>query len=273
MSRAVPNANALHCRDLIRKTDADRLLLAELAPAGRRPALWALAAFNWEVARIPERVSEPMLGMIRRQWWRDAWVEIADGRPRRHPVAEALADAHAATPFDLAAIERLLDAREKEQDGPPADLTDLVARAEATGGGLARLEATALGLANPSAGAPAGTAWALIGGLRGLPQSLAAGRHQLPEDLLARHDIRLDRLQPEALAEGFPHLIETIAGAADLEPAPGNGRMPALFRGYARLVRLYRNRLARAGWNPFDSRINAPTAGRALAVLGVRLGL
>ena len=273
MSRAVPNANALHCRDLIRKTDADRLLLAELAPAGRRPALWALAAFNWEVARIPERVSEPMLGMIRRQWWRDAWVEIADGRPRRHPVAEALADAHAATPFDLAAIERLLDAREKEQDGPHRR-SDRPGRKGRGHRRRARpAEATALGLANPSAGAPAGTAWALIGGLRGLPQSLAAGRHQLPEDLLARHDIRLDRLQPEALAEGFPHLIETIAGAADLEPAPGNGRMPALFRGYARLVRLYRNRLARAGWNPFDSRINAPTAGRALAVLGVRLGL
>ncbi len=272
MSRAVLTPAALHCRDLIRKADPDRLLLAELAPADRRPALWALAAFNWEVARIPERVSEPMLGAIRRQWWRDAWAQIAAGQPRRHPVAEALAEAHAATPFDLALIETLLEAREAEHDGPPADLPALVRRAEETGGVLAQLEAAALGLESAAGARHAGTAWALIGNLRGLPQHLSHGRHQLPESLLAEHAIRLDRLDAAAPDGGFLEMIGSIAGYAEAR-LDETGRLPPLFRGYRRLTRLYGRRLRRAGWNPFDAGINTPTAGRALQVLGVRLGL
>lgn len=272
MSRVVLTSAAQHCRDLIRNTDPDRLLLAELAPPDRRPALWALAAFNWEVARIPERVSEPMLGAIRRQWWRDAWAEIAAGQPRRHPVVEALTDAHAATPFDLTLIETLLDAREGEHDGPPADLPTLVRRAEEIGGALARLEAAALGLGAAADAEHVGTAWALVGSLRGLPQHLRHGRHQLPESLLAEHAIRLDRLDAAAPPAGFLAIIGSVAGHAEAR-LDETGPLPPLFRGYRRLTRLYGNRLRRAGWNPFDASINAPTAGRALRVLAVRLGL
>lgn len=272
MSRAVLTPAAQHCRDLIRKSDPDRLLLAELAPPERRPALWALAAFNWEVARIPERVTEPMLGDIRRQWWRDAWAEIADGTPRRQPVAEALAEAHAETPFDLSLIESFLDARAAEQDGPPADLPALIRLAEQTGGALARLEATALGLDAAAYAGHVGTAWALIGSLRALPQHLSHRRHHLPESLLAEHGIRLDRLDPAAPPSGFSEMIASIAGEAEARLAKTD-RLPPLLRGYRRLTRLYGDRLRRAGWNPFDAGINAPTAGRAFSVLKVRLGI
>ena len=272
MSRVVLTPAAQHCRDLIRNADPDRLLLAELAPAEKRPALWALAAFNWEVARIPERVSEPMLGAIRRQWWRDAWQEIAAGQPRHHPVVEALAEAHAATPFDLALIETLMDAREAEQDGPPADLPTLIDRAQQTGGMLARLEATAIGMDASAAAERVGTAWALVGTLRALPLHLRHGRHQLPEALLAAHGVRLDHLDAAAPPDGFAALIEAVAAAAGPHLA-SNERLPPLFRGYHRLTLLYRNRLRRAGRNPFDAAVNAPTAGRAFSVLKVRLGL
>jgi NADH dehydrogenase [ubiquinone] 1 alpha subcomplex assembly factor 6 len=277
MSRVVLTPATLHCRDLVRKTDPDRLLLAELAPPAHRPALWALAAFNWEVARIPERVSEPMLGAIRRQWWRDAWGEIAAGSPRHHPVVEALAEAHAATSFDLAVVEAMLLAREAEHDGPPADLPTLIKRAEQIGGGLARLEAAALACDGSGAAAQVGTAWNLMAGLRGLPQLLHHGRHQLPEALLAEHAINLDRLDPAAPPPDFGRLIEAIGQTADAHLADTGSaaaqRLPPLFRGYRQLALLYRNRLRAAGWNPFDARINAPTFGRAWRVVQVRLGI
>jgi phytoene synthase len=278
MSRASLSEGAIHCRDLVRKTDPDRLLLAELAPVERRPALWALAAFNWEVARIPERVSEPMLGAIRRQWWRDAWGEIADGKPRRHPVVEALAEAHARTPFDLAVVEALLQARDVEHDGPPADLAALLEQAEQIGGGMARLEAVALGhmgleaAARVGSAARVGAAWMLIGSLRGLPHMLQRGRHQLPESLLAERELRLDRLDAASPAPEFTGLIDTIAQTADDRLTEAKG-LPPLFRGYRRLALLYRRRLRAAGNNPFDVRINAPTLGRAWQVARVRMGL
>ena len=247
-------------------------MLAELAPPAQRPALWALAAFNWEVARIPERVSEPMLGAMRRQWWRDAWAEIAAGNPRRHPVVEALAAAHSATPFDLGLVERLLEAREAEHDGPPADLAALQRQAEAIGGSLAQLEATALGFDNRDAATHIGTAWSLIGGLRGLPALLRHGRHSLPLALLAEHRIDLNRLNPAAVPPGFAKMIDVIAQSAEVRLA-ATKRLPPVFRGYRLLALLYRERLRRAGWNPFDSRVNARTFGRAWQVMQVRMGL
>ena len=90
--------------------------------------------------------------------------------------------------------------------------------------------------------------------------------------MLTAHGVRLDRLDPAAPPAGFCAMIAAIAAAADPHLTAG-GRLSPLFRGYRRLARLYRTRLSRAGWNPFDARVNAPTAGRALAVLAVRLGV
>ena len=58
------------------------LLYAESTP---REALLALYGFNYEVARVREVVSEPMLGHIRLQWWRDVISAAFSGEPpRRH---------------------------------------------------------------------------------------------------------------------------------------------------------------------------------------------
>ena len=53
----------------------------------------ALYALNLELAKVQFIVSEPGLGAIRFQWWRDAVQEIAEGKPaRKHDVAIAIAE-------------------------------------------------------------------------------------------------------------------------------------------------------------------------------------
>ena len=52
----------------------------------KRDALLTLYAFNHELARAREVVSEPPLALIRLQWWR----EVVEGARRRHEVAEPL---------------------------------------------------------------------------------------------------------------------------------------------------------------------------------------
>ena len=76
-----------------RAADPDRYLCALFADAPRRGALFALILFNAEIARVREVVSEPMLGQIRLQWWREAIDEIYRGQGRRHEVADPLAAA------------------------------------------------------------------------------------------------------------------------------------------------------------------------------------
>ena len=55
----------------MRKHDPDRYFSALFAPADRRPFLFALYAFNHELAHVGESVREPMIGEIRLQWWRE----------------------------------------------------------------------------------------------------------------------------------------------------------------------------------------------------------
>ena len=49
----------------MRRHDRDRYQTALFAPAARREALFALYAFNYEIARVRESVTQPMLGQIR----------------------------------------------------------------------------------------------------------------------------------------------------------------------------------------------------------------
>ena len=89
------------CAELVRRDDPDRYFCDLMAPPTCRERLLALHAFELELARIPDRVSEPMLGAIRLQWWRESLDGIAAGTPRRHEVVLPLAAAMARPPRAL----------------------------------------------------------------------------------------------------------------------------------------------------------------------------
>ena len=82
-----------YCAGQVRAHDRDRYLTATLAPADRREALFALYAFNLEIARTREVISEPMVGQIRLQWWREAIGGVYEDDPRAHEVVRPLAAA------------------------------------------------------------------------------------------------------------------------------------------------------------------------------------
>ena len=66
-----------HCDELVRSEDKDRWLTALFVPEERRPLIHALYAFNAELARVRDQVSQPMLGEIRLQWWDDAVAQLS----------------------------------------------------------------------------------------------------------------------------------------------------------------------------------------------------
>lgn len=189
------NASLDECAESCRRHDPDRWLTALFAPDAKRPALLALYAFNLEIARTAEQVSEPMLGAIRLQWWRETLDGIRAGKPRRHPVAEALHAAGAAY-WSEADFNSLIDARERDLNPEPmADMAALLQYADASSAPLLRLAGEALGAPlQAETSRPAGQAYALIGLLRAVPFHAAQERVMIPADLLRRQG-----LEPEAL--------------------------------------------------------------------------
>ena len=79
-----------HCAALVREADRDRYLATLFAPAEHRDALFALYAFNVEIARVRELAREPLPGEIRLQWWREVLSGERDGDDAFGGVGEAL---------------------------------------------------------------------------------------------------------------------------------------------------------------------------------------
>lgn len=98
------------CADIVQKGDPDRFAAAMAAPVAARRVLFPIYAFNVEVARAPWVASEPMIGEMRLQWWRDALEEIAKGGSvRKHEVTTPLAEVMDAKAAE--ALDRLIEAR------------------------------------------------------------------------------------------------------------------------------------------------------------------
>jgi phytoene synthase len=110
MSRQAGGSSGQGLADFVRRHDPDRFLTALFAPPARRETLFVLYAFNHELARAIEVASQPMLALIRLQWWR----EVVEGTRKRHEVADPLSDALAAGGLDAADLLALIEARETE---------------------------------------------------------------------------------------------------------------------------------------------------------------
>lgn len=262
-----------HCADLVRRLDPDRYVTALFAADDRRDDLFTLYAFNAEVARIRESVTEPTLGRIRLQWWRDTVAESYDGKSREHFVAAPLAATIRRHGLSRELFDRLLEARERDLDERPlVPLAELKRYARDSSGSLVRLALELLGAreeAVQSAGDRVGTAWALTGMMRALPHRVGLGQPVLPLDLM--HEKGLADSQPVDLRSSpeLSKVVEEIAASAcqNIEKAresSGNVErkaVPAVL--LAPLVQAYLKRLAATGFDPFDARNAAPLRFRA----------
>jgi phytoene/squalene synthetase len=256
--------NIDHCLDQIRRFDRDRYLTVLAAPAESAADLAVLYAFNLEIALVRDSVTEPMLGRIRLQWWREAIAEAYAGRPRHHAVLESLAALLARRPLKRAWFDRMIDARETELDDVvPADLAALETYADQTAGDLLRLAAEAAGL-DPEIGdlAPLIAHVGIGFGLTGIARATLylARQHgtMLPVTLLEQHGVALDRLYDLKPQPALNAVIAELAAAARGHLAaakrlpPPKALLPALRIGT--LARAQLARLERHGHDLFDAR-------------------
>jgi phytoene synthase len=178
-----------HCEAVVRETDKDRFLATLFAPEKRRGALFALYAFNSEVARIREVVHQPMAGEIRLQWWRDALEQPGAREARSHPVASALLDIVIRYRLPIDALIGLIEARAFDlYNDPMPDLAALEGYVVHTSSTLIGLAAHILDHhADVAAARAAGLAYGITGLLRAFPLHAARGQLLVPLEVLQRH--------------------------------------------------------------------------------------
>jgi NADH dehydrogenase [ubiquinone] 1 alpha subcomplex assembly factor 6 len=267
---------------LVRRHDRDRYQTALFAPADRREALFALYAFNHEIARVRETVTQPMLGQIRLQWWREAVAAAFDGMPpRQHVVAEPLAAVIRDVAPSRAHFDRMIDTREGDlADEPPATLAGLEDYAEGSSATLLCLALEVLGVAQSGAVAAVrevGIGYALAGLLRAMPFHARAGRCYIPADITARAG-----LDPADYAGLRDSTGLRFASAEIAEAAAGHLRAARRYRREvprsARAALLpsvvadrFLARLKRAEYNPFTPELAVPDTLQSWRLLAAAL--
>ncbi len=214
-----------------RKADPARFETAMFAPLEVREDLFALISLNVELSRIPETVSEPMLGEIRLQWWNDAIESLFNGGPiAGHEVITGLEGPTGSGRLPKGKLLDLVDARRLLlSDSPMRDDKILDRFIAQTGGAMAALQVGALGgdIAAQDVAADAG--WTEGAGrlIAALPALFARGDVVLPASVnLDSEAIRSGDTPPELL-----EAVQRLASKGLAKLASARARRSALPRG------------------------------------------
>lgn len=252
------------CAGLVRTHDFARYAATLFVPAALRRGLLALYAFNVEISRIRDQVTQPLPGEIRLQWWSDMLAGAAHGGVEGNPVAAELL--LTVRTWDLP-VERLSGLLEEHQ----FDLyNDPMPTLSALEGYLNQTSAVLFALAGQMAGwqsgeiehlaRHAGLAQGIAQVVGALPRDASRRRLFVPLQLLENHGSAIEELfagrQPPNLRPALDRLIgeaaahETTARAL-LAAAPPEVRpvfLPLALVGRELL------RMSRADHDPFQPR-------------------
>lgn len=253
-----------YCGNLVRAHDRDRFLCSLFAPSAAREALWALFAFNHEIAKTREVVSDTQLGLIRLQWWRDAVSAIYEkGEAPEHEIVKALALAVEKYDLPRGAFETLLYAREFDLEGvPPENIEGLINYADFTTEPLMILAAHVTG-ANVDYEPVRQVAvnYALAGLLRAVPFYAQQGRVMLPSDLMQKYQLRPDKLES---GENFKALVRELAGQFVKGLKPRDGFLAASYF----LAEIYMKQIERVKYDLLNPKLTRPPFFKELRLYG-----
>lgn len=220
-----PTAAADAVAAAARAGEPDRYLAALLAPPSARDGLLALAAFAAEISRVPFiAASEPVVGEIRLQWWRDALAPSEDSVLTGNPTADALRAAVACHGLPRALLLDLIEARSadvaREVMADEAALRDYLWKSEGSLFALAVcIVAPDAWVEGRAAAAACGQAYGSARLLLGLGHALARGRVPLPQTRLEAAGVSQEALLAGDADGNAAGLLTTLREEARMDVA------------------------------------------------------
>lgn len=208
---------AEYCADLVRGGDFERYAATLFVAPELRRSLLALYAFNLEIARVREQISQSLAGEIRLQWWSDLLAGMAHGEAAANPVAAELVQAvetHA-LPHEL--LGQMIDAHRVDlYDEPLRTRAELERYLLGTASTLFQLGARVLGDVDPDdeISYHAGLAFGLVRIAEAMPRHASRGQIYLPLDELEAAGVAPDDLFAGKPSPQLQRFLQTLAGEA-----------------------------------------------------------
>jgi 15-cis-phytoene synthase len=214
---ADPDAAAF-CVDLVRSHDFARYASTLFVSPDERRALLALYAFNVEIFRVRDQVTQPLPGEVRLQWWSDMLAGDGHGGVEGNPVASELllAVRHFQLPIEL--LTRLIDEHQFDlYNDPMPTLASLEGYVTDTSSVLFTLAARIA--AAPSAeiehlARHAGLAQGFVRVIATLPRDAARRQLFVPVQLLARQGIGAEEIFAGRQTPAVRAVVDQLIGEA-----------------------------------------------------------
>lgn len=249
-----------YCEALVRAHDYDRYVLSMFLPARVREDVWAALAFNHEIAKTREVVSESTLGLIRLQWWRESIAEIYEGQGvKEHEVLKPLSEAIKRHDLPREDFEALCYAREFDlEDVLPGNVEGLLNYCEFTTAPLLRLIVRVSGV-DPAQEVvqPVAMNYGLAGVLRATRGFAAQRRFYLPEDLVRRHGFDTEGIFEDT---DIALVIRDIVDARLPVSKPSH----VFLRGCEALSEMYFKQIISMDYNVMDPKLQSDPAFKML---------
>jgi phytoene synthase len=194
-----PSADAAaFCAALVREHDFGGYAATLFVSPEIRRALLSLYAFNVEIVRVRDQVTQPLPGEIRLQWWRDMLTGEAHGGVEGNPVAAELLSTVQRFALPVERLTRLIDEHQFDLYNDP------MPTGAALDGYLSETQAALVAMALRIAAPPtpeidhlarhAGLAQGIVQAIGSLPRDAARRQLFVPRDLLERHGSGLDEV-------------------------------------------------------------------------------
>ncbi|XP_048363936.1 NADH dehydrogenase (ubiquinone) complex I, assembly factor 6 [Sphaerodactylus townsendi] len=182
-----------YCMELVRKRDYEGFLCSLLLPAESRSSVFALRAFNVELAQIKDAVTQKTIGLMRIEFWRKAVEDIYRDHAPQQPVAKELWKAIKRQHLTKKWLMNIINEREKNLDDRAyRNINELETYAENTQSSLLYLTLETLGVKDihsDHAASHIGKAQGIVTCLRATPYHASKGKVFLPMDICMLHNV------------------------------------------------------------------------------------
>ena len=254
-----------YCFEITRQYDPDRFLTSLFAPDFLKEDLYALYAFNYEIAKISETVSEAMLGEIRLQWWRESidaiYNHIKDGGKtilRKHDVMLPLTLAIEKYNLPKNLFDDIIEGRTDDlYPKNPETIDALESYIKKTSSSLTKLTGLILGCGEEKALEELGTAWGMLGVIRAVPYQASLNKIFLPDDVMTLYGLSNDDIHGIKDCDELKNTIRAI----DQKVEDSLKKIKKLTKNIKRsgksiflltsLIKSYRKELKKSDYNPF----------------------
>jgi len=263
------------CADLVRSHDFVRYASTLFMPATQRRALLALYAFNVEISRVRDHISQPLPGEMRLQWWTDMLAGTGHGGIEGNPVAAELLRVIRDYRLPVEPLSRLIDEHQFDlYNDPMPSMAALESYISDTSSALFLLGARVVSKPSETIdhlARHAGLAYGLMQVIATLPWDAARRQLFVPLQLLEQHGSSMEDVFSgkqtskaraaidQLIGEARGHLETAFELLASVPPEVRPVFLPLA------LVRRDLKRMSRADSDPFAPRI--PSRFRTLWTL------